>query len=87
MNATLRGQGLSGPGGTVAAMSPDDLLGLVEIAELLDVSQSTAKLYARRPGFPEPTQLARGRVWRRRDVDRWASKTLPLRTGRPPKQR
>lgn len=66
-------------------MSPDDLLGLLEVAELLGVSRSTAKNYARRADFPAGEQLSRGRVWRRADVAKWSKANLPLKTGRPPK--
>jgi prophage regulatory protein len=69
------------------AMSPEDLAGVVEIAELLGVTDRTAARYTQRGDFPAPIgQLARGRVWRRVDVERWGRKHLPLpRTGRPPK--
>jgi prophage regulatory protein len=68
-------------------VSPDDLLGLAEVAELLERSPRTVRNYAKKlPGFPAPAATLRaGRVWRRRDVERWAAKNLPLKTGRPPK--
>lgn len=65
-------------------MSPDELLGLNDVADLLGVSKMTAARYAKREDFPAPEQTpARGRLWSRRKVDRWASRTLPLPPGRP----
>jgi Helix-turn-helix domain len=68
-------------------MAPEDLAGVAEIAEILDVTRRTAARYTERDDFPAPVgQLARGRVWRRRDVEKWGTKRLPLpRSGRPPK--
>ena len=89
MNATHAGQAYR-PTHLVdsEAMSPDDLLGLLEVAQLLDVSQSTAKNYARRPDFPAAEKLSRGRVWRRADVVKWNKTVRPkILTGRPPKPR
>jgi prophage regulatory protein len=78
--------GLSAATPTVGVMSPDDLLGFSEVMEVLGVSRTSAARYTNRPDFPEPAEvLARGRVWRRRDVARWAKKHLPLQGGRPPK--
>jgi predicted DNA-binding transcriptional regulator AlpA len=60
------------------------LLGLHEVAELLRVTKRTAARYTRRADFPEPIErLAAGPIWRRRDVEAWAKKRLPLPTGRP----
>jgi hypothetical protein len=68
----------------LGVMSPE-LAGLAEIAELLDVTKNTAMKYSRRADFPQPIdRLASGPVWRRTSVERWAKKTLPLPTGRPP---
>jgi predicted DNA-binding transcriptional regulator AlpA len=69
-------------------MSPD-LAGLAEVAEMLGIAKRTATKYTRRPDFPQPIErLAAGPIWRRKDVDRWAKRTLPLpRPGRPRKQR
>lgn len=63
-----------------------DVLGLAELAELLDVGKPTAVRYAKRRDFPEPARLASGPVWSKREVLKWAAKTLPLREGRPPKR-
>jgi predicted DNA-binding transcriptional regulator AlpA len=66
-----------------------ELASISEIAELLGVTERTAQRYAQRSDFPAPVDTIAGgriRVWRRRDVERWAKKTLPLpRPGRPPK--
>jgi prophage regulatory protein len=65
-----------------------ELVGLSEIAEMLGRSTRTVKTYMKRTDFPKPLgHLARGRIWRRRDVERWANRTLPLPVGRPPKRR
>lgn len=64
---------------------PADPIGLSDMATLLGVSKMTAARYARREGFPEPIVIARGRVWSRAKVERWAAESLPLRPGRPPK--
>jgi predicted DNA-binding transcriptional regulator AlpA len=73
--------------GTFGLVKPDELAGLAEVAAICKVSKDTALKYARRPDFPAPLdRLASGPVWRRADIEAWAAKTLPLRTGRPPKQ-
>ena len=67
-------------------VSPDQLAGVSEIAELLGVPKRTAARYVDREDFPKPFDtLATGRVWLRVDVDTWAKSYLPLRPGRPPK--
>lgn len=71
-------------------LMPPELAGVAELAKLLDVDKRTVQRYTHREDFPAPVEVLAGgrRVWRRRDVERWAAKTLPLpRTGRPPKQR
>jgi len=69
-------------------VAPEDLVGLIEIIDLLDVARATAFKYTRRDDFPEPLGhvSAAGPVWLRRDVERWAKETLPLPTGRPRKE-
>ena len=68
-------------------MTPEELVGMEEIAELLGVAKISAKRYATREDFPGPAAvLAGGRVWRRQDVLEWAERTLPLPTGRPRKR-
>ncbi|MEK6275529.1 MAG: hypothetical protein AABM30_09345 [Actinomycetota bacterium] len=67
-------------------VSPDELAGVSEIAEMLGVQRRAAARYVEREDFPEPFErLARGRVWRRDEVEAWGRENLPLRTGRPPK--
>jgi predicted DNA-binding transcriptional regulator AlpA len=73
------------PGVASPGVSPD--IGLSEVAQILKVSKSGAIKYAARPDFPQPRQLARGRVWDSDEVLAWAKATLPLRQGRPPKPR
>jgi predicted DNA-binding transcriptional regulator AlpA len=67
--------------------SPPDVVGVAEIAKLFGVARNTAWRWAQRDGFPEPARLAAGPVWRRRDVERWAERELPLPEGRPSKGR
>jgi predicted DNA-binding transcriptional regulator AlpA len=56
-----------------------DLLGPPEIADALGVSRRTAWRYIDRPDFPEPAaQVSGKRLWKRRDVERWSKRTLPL---------
>ena len=70
---------------TLRHVAPHDPVGLSDVAELLGVSKMTASRYAQRDDFPKAAELARGRVWSRVQVERWAKKTLPLhRGGRPP---
>jgi prophage regulatory protein len=67
-------------------MPPEQLASLKEVAEVCGVSKRTAARYTDRDDFPEPLGvLGVGRIWRRRDVERWATKTLPLDVGRPPR--
>jgi len=81
---------ISRPVAAVASstMSPDELAQLAEVAELLGVSKRTAARAVDREGFPRrSTFFATGRVWRRRDIERWAKKNPPRGRGRPPKAR
>ena len=49
---------------------------LAEVAELLGVSRQRADQLARTKGFPEPFEtLHAGRIWWRKDVERWARQT------------
>jgi len=69
-----------------ALVAPDELAGVAEVAEICAVPKRTAIRYTQRPDFPEPLdRLASGPVWRREDVEAWAKRMLPLRTGRPRK--
>jgi predicted DNA-binding transcriptional regulator AlpA len=66
----------------------EKLASVSDIANMLGVAIPTAHRYTHREGFPEPLGVvAGGRVWRRKDVLRWAARTLPLQTGRPRKDR
>jgi predicted DNA-binding transcriptional regulator AlpA len=57
-----------------------DLVGVPEIAEMTGASRRTAWRYVDHETFPEPAAEVSGkRLWRRRDVERWAKRTLPLR--------
>ncbi len=68
-------------------VSPEELLGLVDISRLLNVTMASAQRYADRDDFPEPLgRIAAGRVWLRDQVEAWAKETLPLPTGRPRKE-
>jgi predicted DNA-binding transcriptional regulator AlpA len=68
-------------------VSPDELVGIAEVAETFGVSKQTAVKYSQRADFPEPLdRLASGPVWRRDDVEAWGKETLPLATGRPPRE-
>ena len=49
-----------------------DLVGLHEIAEMVGVSRQRVDQLARQVGFPKPVaELKAGRIWRRRDIQRW----------------
>jgi prophage regulatory protein len=54
----------------------EDLVGVTEIGELLDVSRQRADQLTRTEGFPEPIgTIAAGRIWRLVDVEAWARAT------------
>ena len=49
------------------------LMGIREIAALLDVSPQRAEQLSNKPEFPPPTaKLASGRIWLREAVESWA---------------
>lgn len=57
-----------------------DLLGLQEIADLFGISKQLAYAWARREDFPAPVaELSQGRVWRKRDLLKWAEKYEPAK--------
>jgi prophage regulatory protein len=67
-------------------LSPEDVAGVTEIAQILRVNRRTAARYVELASFPAPVgTLSRGRVWLRADVDRWGKEHLPLAVGRPKK--
>jgi predicted DNA-binding transcriptional regulator AlpA len=62
------------------------LVGVSEIAQMLNVSRQRADQLTREyEDFPAPeVALASGRVWSRREVERWISRHPERRSGRPP---
>jgi len=53
-----------------------ELVGVAELAEMMDVSRQRASQISARPTFPEPVAVLRmGKVWRAEDVREWAEKT------------
>ena len=53
-----------------------DLVGLTEIAEMLGVSRQRVHQLAVTEGFPLPAaDLASGRVWERKTIEKWAKAT------------
>lgn len=67
------------------AAAPPEIMGVQEIADLLEVSRQRAHQLAQRPDFPEPlARLASGSVWAGATVRRWAA-TWERRQGRPRK--
>jgi predicted DNA-binding transcriptional regulator AlpA len=85
MNSTRQAHGFRPTRLVASAVVPP--VALAEIAQLLEVSKSAATKYALRPDFPKPTILGGVRIWDRDEVAAWGRRTLPLRTGRPPKPR
>ena len=66
-------------------VSPDEIVALSEIADMLGVTRRTVQRYMDRDDFPAPLGVLAGgrRVWRRDDVAEWGRQTLPLSEGRP----
>ena len=57
-----------------------ELVGLAEIAELLGVTRQRVHQLSKTPGFPAPVvTLAAGRIYDRKDVERWARATGRLK--------
>ena len=51
------------------------LVGITEIAKRLRLSRQRAHVLATSDDFPRPVEgLARGRVWKAADVERWIAK-------------
>lgn len=49
-----------------------DLVGAAEIADMLGVTRQQVHRLAKQPTFPKPVAVLQlGRVWRRRDIERW----------------
>lgn len=62
-----------------------ELAGAAEVADMLGVTTQQVDRLARQPGFPKPVAVLKaGRVWRRRDIERWAT-TRRRGRGRPEK--
>lgn len=54
------------------AQEPGSLLGVTELAALLEVSRQRAAIISMTEGFPRPVdQLRMGPVYRRADVEAW----------------
>ena len=54
----------------------EELVNLSDIGRLLGVSRQRAAQLAEREDFPTPIgAMGRGKVWRERDVERWAKQT------------
>jgi len=71
---------LSASRSSLVEVSPLDLVGVPEIAEMLHVSRPSVWRYVSRDDFPEPDAQVRGkRLWKRATVERWAKRTLPLK--------
>jgi predicted DNA-binding transcriptional regulator AlpA len=71
---------LSASSSSLVDVSPLDLVGVPEIAEMLHVSRPSVWRYVRRDDFPEPdAQVSGKRLWKRSAIERWARKTLPLK--------
>ncbi|MEV4722473.1 hypothetical protein AB0K29_02215 [Micromonospora humida] len=56
-----------------------DLVGVAEIRTMLGgISRQRVSIIANTKGFPDPVAvLAMGKVWRRRDVERWIKVNRP----------
>jgi predicted DNA-binding transcriptional regulator AlpA len=71
---------VSASGSNLVGVSPLDLVGVPEIAEMLGASRPSVWRYVRRDDFPKPeAQVSGKRLWKRSAVERWAKKTLPLK--------
>jgi hypothetical protein len=58
----------------------ETLVNLADIGRMLGISRQRAAVIADHDGFPEPTgQMGRGRVWKRKDVEKWARKAGRLK--------
>ena len=61
---------------------PEHLMGVAEIAELLDVSRQRVTQLAKSAAFPAPYDvLAMGPVWLKTDIERWAREAGRLGDG------
>src|SRR3954454_13617899 len=63
-----------------------DLAGAAEAADILGVTRQQVDRLAARPDFPKPVAVLRaGRIWRTRDIERWARQHADRRPGPPEK--
>jgi prophage regulatory protein len=54
------------------------LVGLAEIAQMLDTSRTQVGRWTEREDFPPPIERLRmGPIWKRADVERWAKRRKP----------
>jgi predicted DNA-binding transcriptional regulator AlpA len=65
---------------------PEDLVGVAEIAQMLDVSrQRVDRIIKSAADFPPPlAELSAGRIWEKAAVEEWLSKNPRRGPGRPP---
>jgi len=55
-----------------------DLVGVAEVAVMLDTSRAQVSRWALREDFPQPvSRLRMGPIWMRADVERWAKHRKP----------
>jgi hypothetical protein len=54
-----------------------NLVGLAEIARMLDLPRSTVRVWRVRGHLPAPyTELASGPIWERKTIEEWARESL-----------
>jgi len=59
-----------------------DLVGLAEVAQVLDIPRSTARVWRLRGHLPPPlTELACGPIWHRKEIEKWAANEAALKSG------
>ena len=68
---------------------PSTLIGIREVMEILNVSKSHAHRIVWEDEFPNPydgpeARIARGRIWKRVDIDAWALRNAVPEGTRPP---
>lgn len=70
----------------VELVTEDELVGAAEAAEILGVTTMQVHRLSKRDDFPKPVaRLKAGVIWRRVDVERWATENSDRRPGRPPR--
>lgn len=64
----------------VIALLDDGYVRLKEIGQMLGVTLQRARQLAAEQGFPEPSQVVgRSRLWRRNEVETWATRSYWVR--------